>query len=33
MMDSNTMTYLVKYTQGELARTRGQRNWRTLFGR
>jgi hypothetical protein len=33
MMDSNTMKYLVEYQQAELARTRGQRNWRTLFKR
>jgi hypothetical protein len=32
-MDSMTMKYLVEYKQGDLARTRGQRNWRTLFQR
>lgn len=31
MMDSITMGYVVNYNQQELARVRGQRNWRTMF--
>lgn len=31
MMDAITMKYVAGYTQQELARVRGNRNWRTLF--
>ncbi len=31
MMDAITMKYVVAYNQQELARVRGNRNWRTLF--
>lgn len=30
-MDAITMKYVVAYNQQELARARGNRNWRTLF--
>lgn len=32
-MSPVAMEYMVAYTQQELARSRGQRNWRTLFRR
>jgi hypothetical protein len=31
MNDATMLGYMVKYTQQDLARVRGQRNWRTLF--
>jgi hypothetical protein len=31
MNDATVLGYMVKYTQQDLARSRGQRNWRTLF--
>lgn len=31
MNDATLLSYMVKYAQQDMARSRGQRNWRTIF--